>query len=117
MPRSPDPELRRWWRQLLDSFDPQRCSVAQFCQRNHVSVASFYRWQKQLARPEKTGSLIPVELTDATSRQRDCAALIRIDESTRIEISSSHAYLATDIAIALAKARREATTGQREVTS
>lgn len=51
MARSPDPEVRRWWRRLIDSFDPARWTVAEFCQRHDVSAASFYAWRRRLGEP------------------------------------------------------------------
>ena len=49
MARSADPELRRWWGALVDSFDATRESVAEFCDRHEVSTASFYAWRRKLA--------------------------------------------------------------------
>lgn len=116
MPRTPDPELRRWWRQLLDSFDPQRSTVAEFCDQNEISPTSFYKWRKRFARPPEIDSLIPVEVVHATQTKEDYAALIRIDGITELEIKPSHAYLATDIAVALARFHAEASS-DNEVAS
>ena len=49
MARSPDPELRQWWRELIDSFDSDRATVAEFCRRQGVSSASFYAWRRKFA--------------------------------------------------------------------
>ena len=103
MPRTPDVELRRWWRELLDSFDPQRLTVAEFCARNEISVASFYKWRKRSAEPEKLPSVIPIEVIGQAGDDNTKAALIRIGQHAEFEIQSSHAQLATDIAMALAR--------------
>ena len=49
MARSADPELRQWWRELIDSFDSTRESVSEFCHRHEVSTAAFYGWRRKLA--------------------------------------------------------------------
>ena len=48
MARVADPELRRWWKELIGGFDPRRSTVLEFCRRNKVSVASFYKWRRKL---------------------------------------------------------------------
>lgn len=48
MARQADPELRQWWRTLIDSFDADRWTVAEFCRRHDVSTASFYSWRRRL---------------------------------------------------------------------
>jgi hypothetical protein len=49
MPRSSDPAKAALWRKRLERFDSSRVSLARFCQREGVSVASFYLWRKKLA--------------------------------------------------------------------
>lgn len=51
MSHSADPQLRQWWRELIDAFDSTRETVGEFCRRHEVSTASFYRWRQKLARP------------------------------------------------------------------
>lgn len=42
------PETVELWRQRLQRFDPASMTVAQFCQLEGVSQASFYKWKKTL---------------------------------------------------------------------
>lgn len=49
MARAPDPNIRLWWRRLIDDFDPQRFTVAEFCRKHRVSQPSFYKWRRKLA--------------------------------------------------------------------
>lgn len=120
MSRSPDPELRQWWRQLLESFDPQRQTVKSFCSHNDVSVASFYKWRKCFAEAESS-RLVAVELRESEpvneqDRRRSdgsdtagghAPALIRLGGDTVIEIACAQAGLITDIAVALSRLQQE----------
>ena len=49
MARTASPLVRQRWQQLLDGFDSGFETVAQFCERNHVSTTSFYKWKRKLA--------------------------------------------------------------------
>ncbi len=53
MARLSDPAKAAQWERRLERFDASSLSVARFCQRESVSVASFYHWRKKLA--EKAG--------------------------------------------------------------
>jgi len=68
--RIPNPELARQWRDRLGRFEQAKLTVAEFCQLEGVSVASFYQWRRRLA-GEPTGgqpeAFVPVELPQAVS--------------------------------------------------
>ncbi|HEX2462906.1 MAG TPA: transposase [Vicinamibacterales bacterium] len=49
MARSSDPAKAAQWRERLERFGSSSVSVARFCRREGVSVASFYHWRKKLA--------------------------------------------------------------------
>ena len=49
MARSSDPAKAAQWRKRLERFGSSSASVALFCRREGVSVASFYHWRKKLA--------------------------------------------------------------------
>ena len=53
MARTFDPAKAAQWQRRLARFDASSLSVARFCQREGVSVASFYHWRRKLA--ERTG--------------------------------------------------------------
>ncbi len=46
--RRPDPALRQLWHLRLLRFQRGALSVADFCDREGVSVASFYAWKRRL---------------------------------------------------------------------
>lgn len=49
MARMSDPVKAAQWRQRLERFGCSSASVARFCRREGVSIASFYHWRKKLA--------------------------------------------------------------------
>lgn len=49
MARVADPAKREAWRRRLAAFDRGQASVADFCRRTGISVASFYQWRRKLA--------------------------------------------------------------------
>jgi hypothetical protein len=49
MARSSDPARAAQWRKRLERFGSSSVSVARFCRREGVSVASFYYWRQKLA--------------------------------------------------------------------
>ena len=54
MARSSDPAKAAQWRKRFQRFGSSNTSVARFCRREEVSVASFYHWRKKLAAPADT---------------------------------------------------------------
>src|SRR5690242_13525113 len=46
--RRPDPATRRRWQQRLDRFRKSGVAVADFCEREGISTASFYAWRRRL---------------------------------------------------------------------
>jgi hypothetical protein len=93
MARSSDPAKVAQWRRRLECFDLSNVSVARFCQREGVSVASFYHWRKKLAvktRPPATPRRIappasafkPLSITGAPSP----AIAVHLPGGTRLEV-------------------------------
>jgi transposase len=64
--RRPDPATRHLWQQRLDRFRTSGLTVADFCERERISTASFYAWRRRLqASPVPTADmprLVPVRL-------------------------------------------------------
>lgn len=54
MGRGADRAKRDAWQQRLLRFSAQGETVSRFCQREQVSVASFYQWQRKLGRSRKS---------------------------------------------------------------
>jgi hypothetical protein len=65
--RRPDPATHRRWQQRLDGFHKSGLTVADFCEREGISTASFYAWRRRFeAGPAPAAAdaprLVPVRL-------------------------------------------------------
>ncbi len=81
MSRGPDVAKREAWKQRLAEFDRGGATVAAFCEREKVSVASFYQWRRKLVAvgqarqrnanpsPSAMGQVrfLPIEIAGGTS--------------------------------------------------
>ena len=68
MPRVPDPQLARQWRDRLRRFDRSELTVAEFCRLEGCSVAAFYHWRRRLQSDQlddRSATFVPVELPPA----------------------------------------------------
>ena len=86
MPRLPDPKLAALWGTRLERFEHSQLTVAEFCEVESVSVASFYQWRRKLERsqrtmPETAGEFIAVRLPDVSQ-----AALLSLPGGATIEL-------------------------------
>jgi len=59
MAKRSDNDRRRMWQQRLERFQGSGLTVVGFCQRENVSVASFYYWAKRIGTTESDGSPMP----------------------------------------------------------
>lgn len=64
MARMRNPQLARQWRERLDRFDQSDLTIAEFCQLEGFSTASFYQWRRKLRAGElpDAPAFIPVHL-------------------------------------------------------
>ncbi len=67
--RRPDPALRQLWHQRLQRFRHSGLSIADFCDRERISVASFYAWKRRLhaAPAGATPGFVPVRLVPSAN--------------------------------------------------
>lgn len=72
VPRTSSPELTAQWRDRLRRFEQSQLTVADFCQLEGYSAASFYKWKRRIAdeyRGDHSDAFVPVELpVDALQR-------------------------------------------------
>jgi len=70
MPRRSDPATARLWQQRLQRFAQAGLSVADFCDQEEISTASFYSWKRRLGQQPLPGEpattdFVPVQLVPA----------------------------------------------------
>ena len=87
MSRGSSAQKRSQWRERFRRFARTKLSVAEFCRRERVSVASFYRWRPMLADSSSDGParsspararFIPVQVTTPTVLQVDFPNGVRL---------------------------------------
>jgi len=72
MTRFRNPHLALQWQQRLERFDQSELTIAQFCQLEGYSTASFYQWRRKLRQSPrlKDGAFIPVPVDSKLTDQR-----------------------------------------------
>jgi hypothetical protein len=74
MSRLADSELVALWRVRLQRFEQSQLTVAEFCEVEGVSTASFYQWRRKLerlqSRKQNAGAFITVELRSTSQAAR-----------------------------------------------
>ena len=75
MARQPDPAVRSWWQSLIQQQPHSGLTVAEFCDSQGVSAASFYQWRRKLAQESPAR---PVFLPVRVSEDPASASPIRI---------------------------------------
>lgn len=65
MARSPNPQLAQQWQERLDRFAESELTVAEFCQLEGYSSASFYQWRRKLADDQTlaVAAFVPVDFS------------------------------------------------------
>ena len=63
MTRLPNPQLALQWRERLDRFDHSELTIAEFCELEGYSTASFYQWRRKLRTVElpMAPAFVPVD--------------------------------------------------------
>ena len=57
-----DAAKERFWRRVIDGFDPARSTVRAWCEQHGVSEPAFYAWRRELAARDAV-RLLPIEIT------------------------------------------------------
>lgn len=108
------------WLERLARFDSRRLSAAEFCRRERVSLASFYRWRKRLPNPRRQpdgemrgeepmvkggavgGRFVPVSVTGLS------VVVIELPEGLVVRVPASEAEALRTVILAGREACREA---------
>ena len=127
MSRSADPQLRRWWRELIDTFDSTQATVGEFCRRHEISTASFYRWRQRLARPRTAklsqhvkggapvdSAFVPVHILNTEAVSSSQSVHVHLPGGVSIEMPVDQKELLFDL---VARVRDEAGVGTTEAAT
>lgn len=89
---------RQAWADRLERFQQAGQSVAQFCQAEDISPASFYQWRRKLCpRPDdilvKPAKFVPVTLPESQTPQPSTVMSVVLPGGVRVrlEVTSSEA--------------------------
>jgi transposase-like protein len=95
-----DTAKERFWRELVNGFDPERGTVRQWCAEHGVSEPSFYGWRRALqhrdrerasrARPNQRVELIPVNILPSPVSAADGARtrlIVRLTGGVRLYVT------------------------------
>ena len=74
---------RERWTDLLSQFDDSGLTVAQFCERERCSAASFYQWRRKL-RGQSSGrsagpTFVPIKIADSATASLSTQATVSLD--------------------------------------
>lgn len=71
MSRFPNPLLAQQWRQRLERFEHSDLTIAEFCELEGYSPASFYQWRRRLAVIERADAptFVPIDLAGHDSER------------------------------------------------
>jgi hypothetical protein len=115
MARTPDLKLHLLWRERIRHHAESGLTIAQFCARESLSVASFHGWKRRLSLVDLTNHLPAVPARSAflpvtvrvVDRAWDEATPIEADLSNgiRLRIPTANAALACRLVRALAEAK------------
>jgi hypothetical protein len=81
MAKHPDSQIARQWRDRLRRFDKSHLTVAEFCQIEDYTVASFYYWRRKLRFPENSTrppAFVSVDVPVVATPQSSSAVGLRI---------------------------------------
>jgi hypothetical protein len=90
MARSSDAALRRVWEDRLRRYACSDITVAGFCERERVSVPSFYHWRRKIADSERSSSGAAEGKQIAQQRPLQAFVPVRITQATTIEMRLSN---------------------------
>lgn len=81
------------WVRRLARYEAAHETVARFCQREGVSVPSFYAWKKKLAQApaSRVGApprFLPVQITSPAPNSAKRKTVVRLGRDIRIELGS-----------------------------
>ena len=104
-----DEAKERFWRQVVEGYDPKQATIRQWCAKHHVSEPSFYAWRRELARRDrrtsrsqaKCASLVAVHIEPAAppsaANSASSKVTIRLARGLRLKISLAQLAQTLDV--------------------
>lgn len=96
MARTADPSRAAQWRKRLERFESSSLSVARFCQRERISVASFYYWRKRFA-AQSPSPVLPRQTVPSTPAFQPVTVIptapalaVRLPGGAQLEVPSAN---------------------------
>lgn len=78
-----DAAKERFWRRVIDGFDPARSTVREWCAKQDVSEPSFYAWRRELTARDAV-RLVPIEVA---SSSEPATVVIELHGGLRLSVS------------------------------
>ena len=125
MPSLPDPKLRHWWTRIVCGYRADRETLAAYCKRNDVRVASFYQWRKKITQADRAAceqqshelsaptAFVSVDV-EPDSRE-EVRAVIELPSGVRIGVPVSEPELVLEVVRTLAQHSCDSATVKAEV--
>lgn len=86
MARSPNPAVHQRWSRLIERYQQSDLTIADFCDQNGISTASFYQWRRRIRNhAEPPGEFLAVEVSDRSSAHD---VRVRFPCGTQIELNA-----------------------------
>jgi transposase-like protein len=86
MARLPDPTVHERWSRLIQLHQQSDSTIADFCNRQGISTASFYQWRRKLrSQADQHGEFLAVKISEPPSSAQGikvrfpCGAQIEMD--------------------------------------
>ena len=120
MSRPSDPKKLAVWRERFERLSRSGLTVARFCARERVSVASFYHWRRKLGQaalrrrvPARRGIFRQVTVVPAPPAVIPTASRVSIQLpcGTRIEVHAEHLDAVRAVVGEVARAGRDLKAG------
>ena len=97
------------WSERLRRYERSKCTVAQFCLREEVSVASFYQWRRRLSELStalRAEPAVPLKHREAAAFQRVLltdggVVVIELPNGVRVELPAQQTALVQSVVAAL----------------
>ncbi len=103
MARLPNPAVRQRWSRLIQLHHQSNLTVADFCDSQSISIASFYAWRRKMREPlEQDGEFLAVQITIPLSHSHwpRCASPVALRSRSIHAILRAYCWSSIDFHLA-----------------